>query len=49
MEATTVRTPQEVFQHHGEALMAGDMDGIVADYAHDAVFITAERSAAPTS
>jgi hypothetical protein len=34
------RTPQEVFQHHGEALMAEDLDGIVADYADDAVFIT---------
>jgi ketosteroid isomerase-like protein len=34
------RTPQEIFQHHAEALMAGDLDGIVADYADDAVFIT---------
>ncbi len=34
------RTPQEVFEHHGEALMAGDLDGIVSDYADDAVFIT---------
>jgi ketosteroid isomerase-like protein len=34
------RTPQEVFEHHGEALMAGDLDGIVSDYAEDAVFIT---------
>lgn len=34
------RTPQEVFQHHAEALIAGDLDGIVADYADDAVFIT---------
>jgi uncharacterized protein (TIGR02246 family) len=33
-------TPQEVFQHHAEALMAGDLDGVVADYADDAVFIT---------
>jgi ketosteroid isomerase-like protein len=40
MEATTTRTPQEVFQHHGEALMAEDLDGIVSDYADDAVFIT---------
>lgn len=40
MEATSVRTPQEVFQHHAEALMAGDLDGIVADYSDDAVFIT---------
>jgi hypothetical protein len=34
------RTPQQVFEHHGEALMAGDLDGIVSDYAEDAVFIT---------
>jgi ketosteroid isomerase-like protein len=36
------RTPQEVFQHHGEVLMAEDLDGIVSDYADDAVFITPE-------
>jgi ketosteroid isomerase-like protein len=40
MEATTTRTPQEVFQHHGEALIAGDMDAIVSDYSDDAVMIT---------
>ncbi len=40
MEATTTRTPQEVFQHHGEALMAEDLEGIVADYSDDAVIIT---------
>ena len=40
MEATTVRTPQEVFQHHAGALIAGDLEGIVADYSDDAVFIT---------
>ena len=34
------RTPEEVFQHHAEALGAGDLDQIVADYADDAVFIT---------
>jgi ketosteroid isomerase-like protein len=34
------RTPQEVFQHHAEALGAGDLDAIVDDYADDAVFIT---------
>ncbi len=34
------RTPQEVFQHHVEALGAGDLDGIVEDYSDDAVFIT---------
>ena len=40
MEATTGRTPQEVFQHHAEVLIAGDLDGIVSDYSDDAVFIT---------
>ncbi len=34
------RSPQEVFQHHAEALGAEDLDGIVSDYADDAVFIT---------
>ncbi len=34
------RTPQEIFQHHGEVLMAEDIDGIVSDYADDAIFIT---------
>ena len=34
------RSPQEVFQHHVQALGAGDLDEIVADYADDAVFIT---------
>lgn len=40
MEATSVRTPQEVFQHHAEVLIAGDLEGIVADYTDDALFIT---------
>jgi ketosteroid isomerase-like protein len=35
------RTPQEIFAHHGTALAAGDLDEIVADYADDAVVITA--------
>src|SRR5918996_4726837 len=39
---TAGRTSQEVFQHHGEALGAEDLDAIVADYADDAVFITRE-------
>ena len=34
------RTPQEIFEHHGSALIAGDIDEIVADYTDDAVFIT---------
>jgi ketosteroid isomerase-like protein len=36
------RTPQEVFQHHAEALGAEDYDEIVADYADDAVVVTHE-------
>jgi hypothetical protein len=34
------RTPEEVFAHHAQALVAGDLDGIVSDYADDAIFIT---------
>ena len=34
------RTPQEVFQHHAQALGAGDLDAIVEDYSDNAVFIT---------
>jgi ketosteroid isomerase-like protein len=34
------RSPQEVFAHHAQALGAGDLDEIVADYADDSVFIT---------
>jgi hypothetical protein len=35
-----VRTPQEIFQHHTAALMAGDVDEFVADYDDDALVIT---------
>jgi ketosteroid isomerase-like protein len=34
------RTREEIFAHHGETLMAEDLDGIVSDYSDDAVFIT---------
>ncbi len=34
------RTPEEVFEHHGEVLGAGDLEGIVSDYSDDAIFIT---------
>ena len=34
------RTPQEIFEHHAGALIAGDVDEIVADYTEDALFIT---------
>lgn len=40
MQATSSRTPQEVFQHHAQALGTEDLEGIVSDYADDAVFIT---------
>ena len=36
---TAVRTPQQVFDHHVQALVARDLEGIVEDYADDAVFI----------
>jgi hypothetical protein len=39
-EVAMPRTPQEIFAHHASALMAGDVDEIVADYTEDAVFIT---------
>jgi ketosteroid isomerase-like protein len=34
------RTPEEVFKHHAQALGSGDLEGIVADYADDAIFIS---------
>jgi uncharacterized protein (TIGR02246 family) len=34
------RTPEEIFQHHASALMAGDAEEFVADYHDDAVIIT---------
>ncbi|GGM21216.1 nuclear transport factor 2 family protein [Dactylosporangium sucinum] len=34
------RTPQDVFEHHAQALMAGDLDELVADFTDDAVLIT---------
>jgi hypothetical protein len=39
-EEQVARTPQEVFQHHAEALGAEDIDAIVSDYADDAIFMT---------
>jgi hypothetical protein len=36
----TARTPQQIFQHHAEALGAEDLEGIVADYSDDAFFVT---------
>ena len=34
------RTPEEVFQHHVQVLGGGDLEGILTDYAEDAVLIT---------
>jgi hypothetical protein len=39
MEERMARTPQEVFDHHAGALIAGDLDGIVEDYSDDAILI----------
>jgi ureidoacrylate peracid hydrolase len=35
-----VRTAPEVYEHHTHAMINGDLDEIVSDYAEDAVFIT---------
>lgn len=35
------RTPQQIFDHHLQALLDGDLDELVTDYADDAVLITA--------
>lgn len=34
------RTPQQIFQHHAEALGGENLEGIVADYSDDAFFMT---------
>lgn len=34
------RTPEQVFQHHAQALGAGDLEEIVADYSDDAIYVT---------
>lgn len=39
--AAMARTPQQIFDHHLAALLDGDLDELVADYADDAVLITA--------
>jgi len=38
------RTPKDVFKHHAQVLGAGDLEGIVADYADDAIFISPRAS-----
>lgn len=34
------QTPQEIFQHHVEALITGDLDALISDYAEGALVIT---------
>ena len=40
MATNASRTPQEVLKHHGEAMIASDLEAIVGDYAEVARFIT---------
>ena len=40
MTTQTDRSAIEVFKHHAQAMVAGELDEIVADYADDALFIT---------
>jgi hypothetical protein len=35
------RTPEQIFEHHAGALVAGDMDEFMADYGDGSVLITA--------
>lgn len=35
-----LRTPKEIMKAHGRALIKGDLDAVVANYAEDAIFIT---------
>ena len=37
------RTPEEVFGHHAQALGAGDLEDIVADYADDAILVVQKK------
>jgi hypothetical protein len=39
----TTRTPEEIFAHHGQVLGAEDLDGIVSDYAEDAILISQNK------
>jgi hypothetical protein len=40
-----VRSPQQIFQHHADSLVAGDMQGFMSDYGDDSVLITARGPA----
>lgn len=39
----TTRTAEEVFAHHGQALGAEDLEGIVSDYTEDAILIVQNK------
>jgi hypothetical protein len=41
--STTVRTPEEVFGHHAQALGAENLEEILADYRDDAVLIVQKK------
>jgi hypothetical protein len=41
--STTVRTPEQVFGHHAQALMAEKLEDIVADYSDDAILIVQKK------
>jgi len=40
-----MRTPRKVFDDHWDAVTAGDLDRVLADYAEDAVFVRPGRIA----
>jgi hypothetical protein len=41
--SATVRTPEQVFGHHAQALMAANLDDIVADYSEDAILVVQKQ------
>jgi ketosteroid isomerase-like protein len=43
MTTMATRTPQEVFAHHGQVLGAEDLEGIVSDYAEDAILVVQKK------
>ncbi len=43
MTATRTATTKAVLDRHMHTLLAGDVDGVLADYADDAALISAER------
>jgi hypothetical protein len=40
---TTTRSPEDVFAHHAQALMAGDVEEIISDYSDDAILIVGSK------